>query len=141
MFQLKLSPEQENELNNQHYLLIYLILLILDQWVATQEMEASATYFEHVHPKYRRFSPKGPNQLSPTKKDNSGTLRHLQCLMDLCTQCHLSIEDLLVWKPTPGMYSQVGTVSIGCHRRLLIIFFFYENHSVLYRNRRQRRQL
>lgn len=102
MFQLKLSPEQENELNNQHYLLIYLILLVLDQWVATQEMEASGTYFEHVHPKYRRFSPRGPNQPSPAKKDNSGTLGHLQCLMDLCTQCHLSIEDLLVWKPTPG---------------------------------------
>ncbi|KAI9237237.1 MAG: hypothetical protein BYD32DRAFT_451893 [Podila humilis] len=101
MFQLKLSPDQENELNNQHYLLIYLILLVLDQWVASQEIEASVTYFEHVHPKYRRFSPKGPNQPSPAKKDNSGTLRHLQCLMDLCTLCHLSIEDLLVWKPTP----------------------------------------
>ncbi|KAG0092303.1 hypothetical protein BGZ92_010278 [Podila epicladia] len=101
MFQLKLSPEQENELNNQHYLLIYLILLVLDQWVATQEMEASETYFEHVHPKYRRFSPRGPNQSSPAKKDNSSALGHLQCLMDLCTQCHLSIEDLLVWKPTP----------------------------------------
>lgn len=123
MFQLKLSPEQENELNNQHYLLIYLILLILDQWVATQEMEASTTYFEHAHPKYRRFSPKGPNQPSPAKKENSGTLRHLQCLMDLCTQCHLSIEDLLVWKPTPGMYSQVRTSPIGCRRRLLIIIF------------------
>ncbi|KAG0347412.1 hypothetical protein BG004_007773 [Podila humilis] len=101
IFQLKLNPEQDNELNNQHYILIYLILLILDQWVAPQEMEASSTYFEYVNPKYKNFSPNGPNRTTTPKKDNLGTLRHLQRLMNLCTECHLSIEDLLVWKPTP----------------------------------------
>ncbi|KAF9155207.1 hypothetical protein BG015_010697 [Linnemannia schmuckeri] len=100
-FTLKLSPEQENELNNQHYLLVYLILMVLDQWVATENMNAASTYFEYANPKYKRFSPRGPNQ-PPAPTENTGaTLRHLQCMMDLCTKCHLSIEDLLVWKPTP----------------------------------------
>ncbi|KAF9277735.1 hypothetical protein BGZ68_009046 [Mortierella alpina] len=101
-FVLKLSPEQENELNNQHYLLIYLILLLLDQWVASEEMEAASTYFEYANPKYKRFSPRGPDQISESKKDTGATLRHLKTMMDLCVECHLSIEDLLVWKPTPG---------------------------------------
>ncbi|KAF9574213.1 hypothetical protein EC968_007137 [Mortierella alpina] len=101
-FVLKLSPEQENELNNQHYLLIYLILLLLEHWVAPEEMEASSTYFEYANPKYKKFSPRGPNQTPESKKDTGTTLRHLKTMMDLCVQCHLSIEDLLVWKPTPG---------------------------------------
>ncbi|KAF9946551.1 hypothetical protein BGZ72_000231 [Mortierella alpina] len=102
MFVLKLSPEQENELNNQHYLLIYLILLLLDHWVAPEEMEAASTYFEYANPKYKRFSPRGPNHTSEPKKNTGATLRHLKTMMDLCVQCHLSIVDLLVWKPTPG---------------------------------------
>ncbi|KAF9912705.1 hypothetical protein EC991_009441 [Linnemannia zychae] len=101
-FVLKLSPAQENELNNQHYLLVYLILMVLDQWVATENMDAASTYFEYANPKYRRFSSRGPNQPPEAPKENSGaTLRHLKSMMDLCTKCHLSIEDLLCWKPTP----------------------------------------
>ncbi|KAF9979293.1 hypothetical protein BGZ75_009790 [Mortierella antarctica] len=81
-FVLKLSPEQENELNNQHYLLIYLILLLLDQWVAPEEMEAASTYFEYAHPKYKKFSPRGPNQTPDSKEDTGATLRHLKTMMD-----------------------------------------------------------
>ncbi|CAO3566158.1 unnamed protein product [Mortierella alpina] len=100
-FVLKLSPEEENELNNQHYLLIYLILLLLDHWVAPEDMEAASTYFEYANPKYKKFSPLGPNLTPESKKDTGPTLRHLKAMMDLCVQCHLSIEDLLIWKPTP----------------------------------------
>ncbi|KAF9346106.1 hypothetical protein BGX26_002406 [Mortierella sp. AD094] len=101
VFQLRLNPEQDNEVNNQHYLLVYLILLLLDQWVAPEEMEASSTYFEYANPKYRKFSPRGPNAGPSPKKDTQASLRHLKSMMDMCAKCHLSIEDLLVWKPTP----------------------------------------
>ncbi|KAF8930452.1 hypothetical protein BGZ58_008243 [Dissophora ornata] len=101
ILQLRLSPDPENELNNQHYLLVYLILLLLDQWVAPEEMEASSTYFELEHPKYNRFSSRGPNAVPTPKKDTRTTLRHLKTMMDLSTKCRLSIENLLVWKPTP----------------------------------------
>ncbi|KAF9106397.1 hypothetical protein BGX27_009187 [Mortierella sp. AM989] len=103
VFRLRLNPDQDNELNNQHYLLVYLILLLLDQWVASQEMEASSTYFEYANPKYKRFSPHGPNATPVPKKDTKTSLRHLKSMMDMCAKCHLSIENLLVWKPTPGV--------------------------------------
>ncbi|KAF9185049.1 hypothetical protein BGZ50_003287 [Haplosporangium sp. Z 11] len=102
-FVLTLSPELDNELNNQHYLLVYLILLLLDRWVAPEEMEAASSYFEYANPKYKKFSPRGPNQAPTPMKDTGATLRHLKNMMDLCIKCHLSIEDLLVWKPTPGI--------------------------------------
>ncbi|KAF9172273.1 hypothetical protein BGX21_005173 [Mortierella sp. AD011] len=101
VFQLRLSPELDNEVNNQHYLLVYLILLLLDHWVAPEEMEASSTYFEYANPKYRKFSPRGPNAAPAPKKDTQTSLRHMKSMMDMCSKCHLSIEDLLVWKPTP----------------------------------------
>ncbi|KAG0327119.1 hypothetical protein BGZ99_008334 [Dissophora globulifera] len=103
MVKLRLSPDTENELNNQHYLLIYLILLLLDQWVAPDEIEASSTYFEYEHPKYKRFSSRGPNAVPESKKDTRSALRHLKTMMDLSAKCRLSIEDLLVWKPAPGV--------------------------------------
>ncbi|KAF9934316.1 hypothetical protein FBU30_002455 [Linnemannia zychae] len=100
-FVLNLNPSVDNELNNQHYLLMYLILIILDQWVATEYMDAAATYFEYAKPKYRRVSPNGPDQLPEHKNITEAALRHLKTMMDLCKKCQLSIEDLLVWKPTP----------------------------------------
>ncbi|KAG0220762.1 hypothetical protein BGX31_010617 [Mortierella sp. GBA43] len=81
-FQLRLSPDLENELNNQHYLLVYLILLLLDRWVAPEELEAASTYFERTHPKYKRFSPRGPNAAPAPKKDTSATLRHAKAMMN-----------------------------------------------------------
>ncbi|KAF9199924.1 hypothetical protein BGZ49_009898 [Haplosporangium sp. Z 27] len=102
LFQLRLKPDLENEVNNQHYLLVYLILLLLDKWVAPKEMEASSTYFEYTNPKYRKFSPRGPNAASEPKKDTRATLGHLKSMMEACVKCHLSIEDLLIWTPTPG---------------------------------------
>ncbi|KAG0381107.1 hypothetical protein BGX24_009936 [Mortierella sp. AD032] len=120
-FVLKLSPEQENELNNQHYLLVYLILMVLDQWVATENMGAASTYFEYANPKYKRFSPRGPNQSPMALKENTGaTLRHLQCMMDLCTKCHLSIEDLLVWKPTPVFSTGVNEMDDSYDEEALV---------------------
>ncbi|KAG0356651.1 hypothetical protein BGZ54_000662 [Gamsiella multidivaricata] len=101
IFSLRLSPAPENERNNQHYLLVYLILLLLDRWVAPEEMEAASSYFEYTNPKYKAFSSRGPNAPPLPKKDTGTTLRHLKTMMDLCAECHLSIEDLLVWKPTP----------------------------------------
>ncbi|KAG0044190.1 hypothetical protein BGZ83_010568 [Gryganskiella cystojenkinii] len=100
-FELKLSPEQDNEINNQHYLLIYLILMVLDQWVAQGEMEAATAYFEYANPKYKKFSPRGPGQTTVPKKDTRSTMKHLQVIMDLCSKSHLSIQTLLQWKPTP----------------------------------------
>ncbi|KAF9432053.1 hypothetical protein BGZ76_011318 [Entomortierella beljakovae] len=102
VFKLRLSPELDNEINNQHYLLVYLVLLLLDKWVALEEMEASSSYFEYTNPKYRKFSLLGPNSAPPTKNDTKTTLRHMKSMMDNCVKCHLSIESLLVWKPTPG---------------------------------------
>ncbi|KAI1316290.1 hypothetical protein EDD11_010133 [Mortierella claussenii] len=110
--ELRLSPKPENELNNQYYLLVYLILLLLDQWVAPEEMEAASTYFEYANPKYKKFSPRGPNAPPAPKKDTGVTLRHLQCMMELCAKCHLSIEELLVWKPTPGEKKRSGERAI-----------------------------
>ncbi|KAG0000851.1 hypothetical protein BGZ79_005393 [Entomortierella chlamydospora] len=81
IFQLRLSPELDNEVNNQHYLLVYLILLLLDQWVAPEEMEASSTYFEYTNPKYRKFSPRGPNATPAPKKDIQTSLRHMKSMM------------------------------------------------------------
>ncbi|KAG0278133.1 hypothetical protein BGZ95_004630 [Linnemannia exigua] len=120
-FVLKLSPVQENELNNQHYLLVYLILMVLDQWVATENMDGASTYFEYANPKYKRFSPRGPNQPPVTLKENARTtLRHLQCMMDLCTKCHLSIEDLLVWKPTPVFSTGVNEMDDSYDEEALV---------------------
>ncbi|KAF9366384.1 hypothetical protein BGX34_003663 [Mortierella sp. NVP85] len=80
-FQLKLSPDPENELNNQHYLLVYLVLLLLDQWVAPEDLEASSMYFEQTYPKYKRFSSRGPNAIPEPKKDTRATLRHVNTMM------------------------------------------------------------
>jgi len=76
-----LSPEQENEVNNQHYLVVYLVLMILDQWVALEDMEAASAYFEYANPKYRRFSPRGPGREPEPRKDTGSTLKHLQVIM------------------------------------------------------------
>lgn len=55
--------------------------MVLDQWVATENMDAASTYFEFANPKYKRFSPRGPNQPPEPKENTGATLRHLQCMM------------------------------------------------------------
>ncbi|KAF9093554.1 hypothetical protein BGX23_003208 [Mortierella sp. AD031] len=113
-FTLMLNPHQENELNNQHYLLVYLILMILDQWVATENMDAAATYFEYSHPKYKRFSPRGPNQ-PPAPKENTGTaLRHLQLFSTGVNEMDDSYdEEALVEDNYPLSETGITTLTAG----------------------------
>ncbi|KAF9976603.1 hypothetical protein BGZ73_008206 [Actinomortierella ambigua] len=109
-FELRLDPKDENELNNQHYLLIYVLLRILDQWVATEPMGASVTYFENTHPRYQiqrppTASPLGsqpsPQEAKAAAVAKERAFKHIRKVMRFARRCHLSIERLLEWKPTP----------------------------------------
>ncbi|KAG0231150.1 hypothetical protein BGW41_002296 [Actinomortierella wolfii] len=108
-FDLRLDPKDENELNNQHYLLVYILLRILDQWVAPEPMDAAIAYFERTHPRYNVKRPPAASAMSGSPSQDRATitaakdrvLSHLTRAMDFARKCHLSIESLLVWKPTP----------------------------------------
>ncbi|KAF9581741.1 hypothetical protein BGW38_001132 [Lunasporangiospora selenospora] len=84
-FEINLDPSLENELNNQHYLLVYLILLLLEHWVAPENMEASSTYFEISNPKYNRLPglrryPPQPQSPSTIEKITT-TRQHMKTMM------------------------------------------------------------
>ncbi|KAG0256980.1 hypothetical protein DFQ27_005369 [Actinomortierella ambigua] len=109
-FELRLDPKDENELNNQHYLLIYVLLRILDQWVSPEPMNASVAYFERNYPRYhvqrpsKASSPESQSLSSEAKASATAkerVLQHLSKAMDFARRCHLSVESLLAWKPTP----------------------------------------
>ncbi|KAF9428458.1 hypothetical protein BGZ94_002335, partial [Podila epigama] len=99
-FKLSLEPSLSNELNNQQYALVHMILYVMDTWMATANLEIASAYFSYTHPKYDRFSAKGPKESGEGLVMDTESLRRMGHLLNLCSMCHLSIEDLLL-KPQP----------------------------------------